>query len=348
MYNYLNFSDIIRDAWAGYDPDRKVRSVVDISAMVSTNHVFRVRFQDGGFVVAKCSFFGKFEHFKEDHTIINILGNSLPHPFENFLAKSLMKEGEVYTYQYKQGIMDAWVVFYNRIQTDQRLPRLLEESHIRKLGGELARFHLACLAVNDKLPRFSKTLKIDIDSLLEFVGTEYGRFEHRQHIDDIRRQCDLFFENTARLGYSRFEKLPVFVDWNIGNFSVTEDIRFYSRWDYDWFRISSRVMDFYFFSRVASSVGDRTLFSYLVDPLMEDRFTWFLEEYHRVYPLTVPEIHFMKEAYRFFILNYVIKDGRYFFHQVYATRLQHEAYEIYFPSLDKHFDAEKIIRALEL
>jgi hypothetical protein len=348
MYSYINFSDIIRDAWSQYDSSRSVRSVVDISAMVSTNHVFRVRFTDGSFVIAKCSFFGKFVHFKEDHTIINVLGTNLPRPFENFLAKSLMKGNEVYTYQYKQGVLDAWVVFYNPIQIDQRLPRRLEEFHIRKLGHELAKFHLACCSVKDRLPTFSKTLKIDIDHLLEIIETDYGRFEHRLHIGDIKKQCDLFFNNSEKLGYNNFDILPVFVDWNIGNFSVTKDVEFYSRWDYDWFRISSRIMDFYFFSRVSSSVGDRTIFSYQVDPLMEERFIWFLDEYHKIYPLTEPEIHFMKEAYRFFILNYVIKDGRYFFHQVYATRLQHEAYEIYFPLLDRKFNAERIIRALGL
>lgn len=348
MHPYLNFSDIIREAWAGYDPSRKVRSVVDISAMVSTNHVFRVKFHDGGFVIAKCSFFGKFEHFKEDHTIINILGNSLPPPFEDFLARSLMKDGHVYTFQYKQGVLDAWVVFYNPIKTDQKLPRQLEEHHIRKMGTELAKFHLACRSVNHKLPHYSKTLRIDINHLLEIIRTEYGQFEHRQHVEDIKRQCNLFFENCDKLGYGRFDKMPVFVDWNIGNFSVTADGGFFSRWDYDWFRISSRMMDFYFFSRVSSSVGDKTLFSYLIDPLMEPRFVWFLEEYHKVYPLTAKEIYFLKEAYRFFILNYVIKHGRYFFHQVYATRLQQEAHELYFPSLDKHFDADKILKALGL
>src|SRR5690606_1233824 len=137
-------------------------------------------------------------------------------------------------------------------------------------------------------------------------------------------------------------------DWNIGNFSVTPATGFFSRWDYDWFRISSRMMDFYFFSRVCSSAGDRTLFSYLIDPLPEDRFILFLKRYDHVYPAAEPDIRFLKEAYRFFILNYVIKFGHYFFHQVYATRLQKEAYDTYFPSLDEHFDAEKILRALGL
>ena len=36
--------------------------------------------------------------------------------------------------------------------------------------------------------------------------------------------------------------------------------RLYSRWDYDWFRIEPRLLDFYFLSRVSSKTGDRTLF----------------------------------------------------------------------------------------
>jgi hypothetical protein len=348
MFTPLHFSNIIKDAWRQYDPSRKVRYVIDISAMVSTNHVFRVKFEDGSFVIAKCSYFGKFEHFKEDHTIINVLGNNLPRPFENFLAKSLMKGTEVYTYQYKQDIMDAWVVFYNPMRIDQKLPRQLEEKHIRKLGNQLGKFHKACTLVAPNLPSSSKTLEIDIQHLLDLLNTDEGKYEYRMHVDDIKKQCDIFLANLDKLNYRTFPIIPVFVDWNIGNFSVTKNIDFFSRWDYDWFRMSSRMMDFYFFSRVSSSVGDRTVFSYLVNPLMEDRFLWFLEEYHKAYPVTIDEIRFLKEAYRFFILNYVVKYGHYFFHQVYATRLQREAYEVYFPLLDKSFDADKILRTLKL
>jgi hypothetical protein len=184
--------------------------------------------------------------------------------------------------------------------------------------------------------------------LLGILDSEQGQFEYRMHIDTIKDQCDRFFEETQKLNYANFSKMPVFIDWNIGNFSVTEDFKLYSRWDYDWFRMSSRVMDFYFFSRIVSDIGDRTVFSYVVGPLMEERFLLFLKEYHAVYPLTEREVRFIKEAYRFFILNYVIKDGKHFFHEMYASKLQKEAYEIYFPMLDKAFDAEKILRALKL
>ena len=95
--------------------------------------------------------------------------------------------------------------------------------------------------------------------------------------------------------------------------------------------MSYRVLDFYFFSRVVSDLGDRTVFSYVINTMMEDRFILFLKEYHKVNPLTADEIRFLKEAYRFFILNYVIKDGKYFFSEQYAKKLQAEAFEIYLP-----------------
>ena len=63
-------------------------------------------------------------------------------------------------------------------------------------------------------------------------------------------------------------------------------------------------------------------------------------------PLTEADIRQLKEVYRFFILNYVIKDGRYFFHEVYATKLQQEAYMQYLPSIKNGFKPERILREL--
>lgn len=346
----VKFDNIITRAWRKYDPTpaTTIAAITDVSPKVSTNYVFRVDFEDRLPVFAKLSYYGKFEHFKEDHTIINILATALPAPYEHFLARSLMKDGAIFTYRLKQDLLDAWVVFYNPIPIEKRLPRQLEEQHIIKLGNELAHFHKACWDVKEQLPPSSKTLLTDINDLSARLETERGKFEYRGQCDLIQKQCEIFLENMDKLGYNSFSKIPIFLDWNIGNFSVTENVEFFSRWDYDWFRISSRVLDFYFFSRVVSTVGDRTVFSYLIDPLMEDRFLLFLKEYHSVYPLTEPEVRFIQEAYRFFILNYVIKDGRYFFHEIYALKLQQEAYQIYLPSIEKGFNVERILRALKL
>ncbi|GAB4418497.1 MAG: hypothetical protein OHK0039_29990 [Bacteroidia bacterium] len=344
----IDFSGIVEAAWQAYDVSREISSITDISARVSTNHVYKIAFRDKTFVIAKLSYFGQYEHFLEDHTIINVLANNLPAPFERFLARSLIKGNELFTYRHRAYDVDVWVVFYNPVRIDRRLPRRLDEAQIEQLGEQFARLHLACAQLANTLPPSSKTLRIDLEHLLGILDTPTGRFEHRMYEEEIRSHCDRFFEACATLGESRFLKIPVFVDWNIGNFSVTRSGRFYSRWDYDWFRMSTRIMDFYFISRIVSDIGDRTVFTYNIGPLMEERFLRFLRAYHSVYPLSEREVHFMREAYRFFILNYVIKDGRYFFHEVYATKLLREAYELCLPSVDRDFDAGPILRALGL
>ena len=344
----IDFISIVEAAWQDYDPSRTVSSISDISAKVSTNHVFRLRLDDDSVVIAKFSYFGTYEDFLEDHSLINALANNLPAPYDQFLSRSLLKKNRLFTYRHQDAMLDAWVVFYNPIGVDQLLPKTLDAEQIEILGGELAHFHKTCFRLRNILPDWSKTLKSDMIHLLSLLDTDEGKYQHRGTIDQIRQQVDLFDANMEELDAYALEAVPVFVDWNIGNFSVTTETTLHSRWDYDWFRMSSRVLDFYFFSRVCSTAGDKTVFSYLINPIMEDRFMIFLKAYHAIYPLDRQEILFIKEAYRFFILNYVIKHGRYFFHGMYATKLQREAFEVYFPSLDAGFKPDKLLRALDL
>lgn len=343
----INFPEIVREAWDNYDPWGKIKTITDISVRVSTNYVYKIDFENRAFVIAKLSYFGKFEHFLEDHTIINSLSNNLPYPYDNTISRSLMLGAETYVYRYKKLGADVWVVFYRPVKVRKRLPARLEEKTIQKLGESVAHFHKACHSVRNTLPPSSKTFKSDIESLKSYLKTSNGKIEHRGRMDELERQSDLLLENTDKLNSDKLHRIPVFVDWNIGNFSVTSSNKIYSRWDYDWFRMSSRMMDFYFFSRVVSDVGDRTVWTYNVDPLQEDRFILFLKSYHSVYPLSETEILSLKEVYRFFILNYVMKEGRYFFHDVYADKLQNEAIDSYFPNIDK-FKPEILLRALNL
>jgi len=342
----LDFTFIIKRAWEGYDASKSIRKIEDISAMVSTNHVFRITFHDDDIIIAKLSYFGKYEHFKEDHRIIHALSNNLLYPFENLLAKSLLKNNRVYVYRHRQGKTDAWVVFYNPSRILESLPRRLEEHHIIKLGQQFGKFHKACSRVKNVLPKSSKTLRTDIFALQQQLELNEENFGTAMQVDFLKYHCELFLKNRSNYNMKSFEIIPVFIDWNIGNFSVTPNLELYSRWDYDWFRMSYRILDFYFFSRVVSNAGDRTVFSYYIGTMMEDRFILFLQEYHKINPITADEIRFLKEAYRFFILNYVIKDGKHFFNEQYAKKLQSEAFEIYLPSVDRDFDAEKIIAAL--
>lgn len=347
MYK-INFLDIVKAAWEDYDSSRKIVAIEDISAKVSTNHVYKITCEDGWFIIAKLSYFGRYEHFVEDHTIINSLSNNLPYPYENCLSRSFMKGNQLYIYRFTDSLIDAWIVFYRPIKIENRLPRRLEEQQIAQLGREFAQFHKACHLIRNTLPPSSKSLNSDIEHLLEIVNSDFGAYEHRSRQDIIHKQSELLFKNLEKYQFHQLPKIPVFVDWNIGNFSVTDDLQLFSRWDYDWFRMSSRILDFYFLSRVVSDVGDRTIFTYNIGPLMEDRFILFLKNYHEVFPLTSIEVILLKEVYRFFILNYVIKDGRYFFHEIYASKLQKEAYQTYFTSIEKEFDADKLLTALKL
>jgi Ser/Thr protein kinase RdoA (MazF antagonist) len=344
----MDYPSILKKAWEGYDDSRKISDIEDISASVSTNHVFRITFHDEDIIIAKVSHFGNYEHFKEDHRIIHTVSNNLLYPFENFLAKSLLKNNRVYTYRHKFGKADAWVVFYNPTRVMNRLPRRLDEHHIKSLGQQAAKFHKACARLSNNLPKTAKTLRTDINVLMEQLAASPKSFGGATKAEYLKTHCELFLKNRSKCNVNTFPIIPVFIDWNIGNFSVTNKLELYSRWDYDWFRMSYRMLDFYFFSRVVSDIGDRTAFSYLIDPMMEDRFVLFLQAYHKINPLLADEIRFLKEVYRFFILNYVIKDGKYFFNDHYAGKLQAESFDVYLPSIETGFDPQKIIDELKL
>ena len=120
MQRIIDFTEIVRQAWVGYDHSREIKSIDDISAKVSTNHVYRVKFEDEGTIIAKLSYFGRYDHFLEDHTIINALAINLPSPYQNFLARSLTKHGNLYAYRYHDSSLDAWVVFYNPIRVARK------------------------------------------------------------------------------------------------------------------------------------------------------------------------------------------------------------------------------------
>jgi hypothetical protein len=342
---FVDYNTIIKIAWSKFNSTKQIVKIEDISAKVSTNHVFRVTFEKGTIVIAKLSYFGRHDYFIEDHKIINDLANNLLYPFDQFIARSLNKGNEVFTYRYKHAGIDVWAVFYNPIRSDKRLPKILNDKQIKIMGQQMGLFHIACNDILEELPKSSKTMVSDILDFKEYLNTEKGLLEHALHREEILKQCDIFLENCKHNGYNEFSKMPVFIDWNIGNFSVDKNFNFYSRWDYDWFRMSPRTLDFYFWARVVRAEGDQTIFSYSIDPLLEDRFVLFLKSYHEIYPLSVEEIYFIKEAYRFFIIHYVVKLGAYFFLTHYAQQLRLEAFTSYFPAIEQ-FDPEKLLQKL--
>ena len=112
---FLDFSHVVEAAWKAYDPSREPVSITDISVMVSTNHVYKIQFVGKQFVIAKLSYFGSYQHFKEDHTIVNVLAHALQPPYDRTIGHSLMKNGEVFTFLHNIGGRDVWVVFYRPV-----------------------------------------------------------------------------------------------------------------------------------------------------------------------------------------------------------------------------------------
>jgi hypothetical protein len=118
----VDYPTIIKKAWAGFDASVRIDTIEDISARVSTNHVFKVTFDDGDTIIAKLSYFGKYEHFLEDHRIIHVLANNLLYPFENVLAKSLVRDGQVYTTGIRMVLSMLGLCFITRSESSTNCP----------------------------------------------------------------------------------------------------------------------------------------------------------------------------------------------------------------------------------
>ncbi|MTB50956.1 hypothetical protein [Lewinella sp. W8] len=339
----MNYEKIINYAWRAFDHSRKIVGIKNVSANVSTNRVYLVSFEDGYEIIAKLTVFGSYETFVEDHTIINVLANNLPVRYSNFLSRALMKGSNIFFHRYIDDTDDAWVIFYRPIHIDQPPPKRFDQEGVRLLGREMAEFHRACATVKNTLPQPSRDMTDDVSALMQVARKDFPDCH-----EILEEQCKKFLDNTHAINAYGFDKIPVFVDWNIGNFSVDGDGKLASRWDYDWFRMTTRVVDFYFLSRVVSDVGDRTDFTYEIDRLMEDRFILFLQSYHEVFPLQRSEIQFIREAYRFFLLNYVFRLGQYFFRPDIGAKLREDTLNYHFDSIDRRFDTEKLLNALQL
>jgi len=329
---------IVRLAWTDYGDNRSIVEIVEVSAHVSTNHVFRLHLDDGSHVVGKVSSYGSYFLFAEDHDRLFKLVQSLSNTqWSGFLAQVLPRDGRAYTWY--DG--SCWAAFYNDVERGTQLPRIISTDDIVFLAREIAGFHKACANAALDLPPTSNSVKGDAIHLLDQLSSEFAprNFDLRESdISYLHTSTHNFLKNLENIHFDEWTKMPILVDWNLGNFSVTQDAnlvkRLFTRWDYDWFRIDTRMLDFYFLSRAASHTGDKTHFSYSPHTLVEPRFVAFLQAYHSVYPLSRAEIEFLPSAYQFFILNYVIREGAKFFRADLSTRFRKDAVRLYLPMLE--------------
>ncbi len=326
-------------AWEAYGDGRRVSAVTEVSANVSTNRVYRMHLDDGTTVVGKVSSYGSYFLFVEDHERLNRCASLLHGTrFGGMLAEVWKRDGRLFAWYDER----MWAVFYDDVPRGESLPRVLSTTQIANLGREMAAFHQACTDLAAHVPPSSKTIKIDAIRLLDALEQDDAA-EHfgvdRPGIDLLWRHTHTFLERLVDVGYDEWQRIPVLIDWNLGNFSVVDrpdgTFRLFSRWDYDWFRIEPRLLDFYFLSRVSSRTGDRTQFTYGPHTLVEPTFLRFLRAYHEVFPLSEAELAFLPEVYRFFILNYVVRDGARFFRPDLCRVFRTDAVRTYLPALER-------------
>ncbi|MDA2968680.1 MAG: hypothetical protein O3A62_01255 [Actinomycetota bacterium] len=327
-----NAKENVLDAWASFGDTRSITSFDEVSAHVSTNRVFRITLSDNSRLIAKVSSYGSFFQFAEDHDRLARCSSLLRGGrWSGFLAEVLTKNGRPFTWY--DGA--CWAVFYTDVQGDTGLPRILEDADVVSLATEIAEFHLACAAISPSLPPTSNSIKGDAIHLYDLLRDDQAASHFgldSLSITTLQRYTHDLLLHLEKVHYDEWTRIPILVDWNLGNFSVRPNpqhggssFEFSTRWDYDWFRIESRLLDFYFLSRVSSRTGDKTQFSYSAHTLTEPRFVKFIAAYHQVYPLSKTEIEFLPFAYRFFILNYVIREGARFFRPDLCAQFRRDA-----------------------
>ena len=328
----------ISAAWAAYGDRRSIVAVDEVSANVSTNRVYRIHLDDGSTAIGKVSSYGSYFLFYEDHDRLNRCARLLePTRFNGMLAEVWRQaDGRIFTW-YDQSM---WAVFYDDVARLDHLPRVLSVDQVHNLAREIAEFHLACTQIAPQIPAGSKTVKSDAIHLLDLLESPFAprNFDlPPESIGVLWKHTHRFLERLIEVGYDEWPKIPVLIDWNLGNFSVAAQpdgsFRLFSRWDYDWFRIEPRVLDFYFLSRVSSKTGDRTRFTYGPHTLVEPTFLEFLRAYRKVFPMSDEEVMFLPEVYRFFILNYVVREGARFFRPDLCAQFRSDAVRHYLPGL---------------
>ena len=342
--------DLVHTAWSSFGDPRTIAAVEETSAHVSTNRVFRLRLSDASSVIAKVSSYGSYFLFAEDHDRLHRTRTLLAGTrWESFLAEVMSVSGRSFTWYDGQ----CWVAFYSDVQSGTQLPKIVSVDDVATLGREIASFHRDCSNIAARLPSTSNSVKGDAIHLLELLESEDAPHHfglESASIGVLRRHTHEFLMHLESIHFDEWQKIPVLVDWNLGNFSVTRADSGFSlntRWDYDWFRIDTRLLDFYFLSRVSSATGDKTVFTYSPHTMLEERFLHFLRAYHSVFPLAAHEVKFLPRAYEFFILNYVVREGAKFFQGHLSERFRVDAVDRYLPQVAT-IDVSPILRALDL
>ena len=214
------YEDTARAAFAQSGYGGEIVEVTELSPMVSTNHVYRLSLAGGHHLVAKVSSYGSYWLFKEDHDRLHRCRQQLQDTrYANLLADTVTKDGRVFVH--RDG--DLWAALYDEVPTRRSLPRIVSGEDVQNLAEEMARFHQACREVARMVPPTSTSIKSDAIHLLDLLSdpATAGRFPYdRDERATIQAHAERFLEQLDVLGYDDWVKIPVLIDWNLGNFSV--------------------------------------------------------------------------------------------------------------------------------
>ena len=123
--------ETVREAWDAYGDPRPIKEVVEVSTMVSTNHVYRLELEGGSSVVTKVSSYGSYFLFREDHDRLHQCRELLQRTrHRNLLADVLSRDGRIFTHY----TGELWTVFYEDVPRRDVLPRILDDRQIDNLA----------------------------------------------------------------------------------------------------------------------------------------------------------------------------------------------------------------------
>ena len=162
----MQYDSEVRQAWHAYGDARVITAIVEVSAKVSTNHVYRLHFGDTTSAIAKVSSYGSYFLFCEDHDRLHACHDLLAGTrHARLLADVLTKDDRPFTHY--DGT--TWVVFYDEVPRGRSLPRVLTDGQITTFAQEIALFHRACADIAPKIPLTSTSIKADAIHLLDLV-----------------------------------------------------------------------------------------------------------------------------------------------------------------------------------
>ncbi len=212
-------------AWAEYGDRRAIVGADEVSANVSTNRVYRLHLDDGSTVVSKVSSYGSYFLFVEDHEQLNRCARQLDATrFSGMLADIWSRDGRIFTWYDQQ----MWAVFYDDVPRRDSLPRVLDADQIANLATEIAEFHLAC---TDDRALSSECLEDDQERRDPSARSAREPVRPRnfdlppEAIAVLWKHTHRFLERLVEVGYDEWPKIPILIDWNLGNFSVDTGAR---------------------------------------------------------------------------------------------------------------------------